>query len=94
MEAILMRDVYRNASFYIAATAANDGTHGLFRDRDCSAFSPFQITGRQRFAPSEYWCMIHPDTSSLGIDSAPLNQRAWVAQERYLSPRTIHFTTT
>lgn len=26
------------------------------------------------------------------IDAAPLNQRAWVAQERFLSPRILHFT--
>jgi hypothetical protein len=38
--------------------------------------------------------LVYFDTSQYRIDieEAPLNQRAWVVQERLLAPRVVHFT--
>ncbi|KAH7068366.1 heterokaryon incompatibility protein-domain-containing protein [Paraphoma chrysanthemicola] len=68
----------------------------------CDSFPrpPFKISVERPKAPAledmpppgMYWCSIWwPDKYEL-IDDAPLNRRAWVAQERYLSTRVMHFT--
>jgi hypothetical protein len=43
IEASRMKDVYRNAAFCIAATAAKDGNHGLFYERDPRSVHPVKI---------------------------------------------------
>lgn len=100
-----MRDVYRNATFCIAATAAEDGTRGLFFDRDTQAFQSFKVEARKKFyeqlggkhdkdypQPEAYWCGPHPVVPHHAFDPAPLNRRAWVSQERFFSPRILHFS--
>lgn len=94
-----MRDVYSNSTFCIAATAARNGCDGLFYER--REYSQFVVRvkkdnklryRRSKFLPPDiYWCSIHPVDAKHAVESAPLNQRAWVAQERYLSPRILHF---
>jgi hypothetical protein len=90
-----MRDVYHNAAFCIAATAAPDGNAGLFFNRDAASLMPMKIdvawTGAEWPAPDTYRCSFAWPDAYTHIDCAPLNQRGWVAQERYLSPRILHF---
>ena len=93
-----MKDVYSRAICCIAATAAKDADIGLFFDRDPLApirvlTSSTQIIGRKTNEPLLSYIIGSPIVASTSaIDHAPLNQRAWVAQERYLSSGTIHFT--
>jgi hypothetical protein len=89
-----MRDVYRNAVFCIAATAAENGNDGLFYDRDVQLSTSVNIEIRDPFEPSPfpYQCSFGMTDPAVDIDQAPLNRRAWVAQERYLSSRILHFT--
>ncbi|KAK7935398.1 hypothetical protein PG985_000893 [Apiospora marii] len=56
---------------------------GLFRDRDSrEAGCPYiPVTSQEGFV-----CYV-----DLGV-SGPLRTRAWVVQERFLSPRTVHYT--
>ncbi len=99
-EAARMRDVYSGAICCIAATAAKDSTIGLFFDTDRQDLFPVQVKtsralihGQKTNDPLVGYtmsCMVV--IPSIAIDAAPLNQRAWVAQERYLSTGTIHFT--
>ncbi|KAH7076693.1 heterokaryon incompatibility protein-domain-containing protein [Paraphoma chrysanthemicola] len=100
-EARCMRQIYGNAACGIAATAAVDGTAGLFFDRDPVTFMPLAVD----ITSSHHADPMCPEFFSVGsyyfsttrgtvqtISLAPLNQRTWVAQERYLSPRIAHFT--
>ncbi|KAH7086879.1 heterokaryon incompatibility protein-domain-containing protein [Paraphoma chrysanthemicola] len=100
-EARCMRQIYGNAACGIAATAAVDGTGGLFFDRDPITFMPLavDVTSARHADPmcpeffskgSYYFSTTRGTVQTIGL--APLNQRTWVAQERYLSPRIAHFT--
>ena len=96
-EASCMRDVYSQAVCCIAATAAENGNVGLFIDRDSRFLVPIQIEVNWTFHEWEvlsgiFWIGCHFIPTSSAIDAAPLNRRAWVVQERYLSTGIIHFT--
>jgi hypothetical protein len=100
-ESAAMREVYSNAAFCIAATAAENGKMGLFFNRDVEVMAPVRIElSRATDVHNEaalnqlcgsYWLSFEMHNRNDSIEAAALNQRAWVAQERFLSRRTIHF---
>ena len=94
-----MGAIYQNSVCNIAATAAPDGRSGCFFRRNpwlaeqCHAFvdgasgstdSPERSTKSHIIVPHYQFVA--------GVLRAPLNNRAWVTQERIMSPRTIHFS--
>lgn len=86
-ESSQMALVYGSSGLNIAATAAVDGSRGLFKNTDSSFNARAKLDGREM----TYQCV----PVSLYRDSmtwAPLCRRGWVLQERILAPRTIHFT--
>ncbi|ORY12914.1 heterokaryon incompatibility protein-domain-containing protein [Clohesyomyces aquaticus] len=100
-EAAEMRKVYSYASCNIAATGATDSSIGLFFDRDVIGESPFWIAPKwpihvlkglriENYGPKVF--MVPLDQWLSNVDRGPLNQRAWVQQERFLSRRIMHFT--
>ncbi|KAJ4350881.1 hypothetical protein N0V95_004329 [Ascochyta clinopodiicola] len=102
-EARQMKEIYSNAVFTIAATASQDGRGGLFRHRSAGLMPPVlvEVTELNDLLPDkEMPYLSGTDTylagctsnAVLDITMAPLNTRAWVIQERYLSTRTMHFS--
>ncbi|KAJ9604117.1 hypothetical protein H2200_011640 [Cladophialophora chaetospira] len=92
--AALMGDTYRNAYCNIAATAAEDGTCGLFVPRTLLDVEPCRVVANWRGHHRQpYYC------HGIGvwereIEEQPLLSRAWVAQEVTLATRVIHFSRT
>jgi hypothetical protein len=90
-ESLTMKDVYKNSLCTIAATAAANSSEGCFfrRDIDFTRWAPIQIR-RNSVADGEYHC-VYPNLWNDNVGDSPLNRRAWVLQERWLSPRVLHF---
>ena len=97
-ESLTMGDVYANSYCNIAATHAVNGTVGCFSERREIDISGLVINtprrrghnlsvfraGNYAFTDKELW--------ENEITNSPLLKRAWVYQERVLSPRVLHFT--
>ncbi len=98
-ESSRMGDIYSNSYCTISATGAEDGSMGLFLDHkpppaaksslyisanwDGEVHRKYEYTGAPNHETKEMW--------EREVDSAPLNQRAWVFQERFLSHRNLMF---
>jgi hypothetical protein len=92
-EASLISKVYTNSACNISATGASDGSIGLFFDRNPLAIQPF----RARFLGNQVkgsFYLVNPSLWANEVDYSPLNRRAWVVQERLLSPCNLHFGST
>jgi hypothetical protein len=87
-EAAMMGQVYASALCNLAATAATEGTQGLFLDK-CPPPQVVIDIDRSR----DLWHLIENPSVMLGsrLNFTPLNWRGWVFQERFLSTRVIHF---
>ncbi|CAI6337813.1 unnamed protein product [Periconia digitata] len=94
-QSAMMASVYENAIFTLAATASDNSEGGCFRDRDNFLhYECVLLTSNSRslfIAPA---LRQNHDTLTTAfhekVDMAPLNSRAWVFQERMLSPRILH----
>lgn len=94
-EAASMHKVYSLCLCTISASHASDGQGGCFAQRSprfifpCLIPLPLPINGPERY------CKVHAKELEkrwrLNIMDGPLYQRAWVVQERLLSPRTLYF---
>ncbi|KAI8939172.1 hypothetical protein NX059_005005 [Plenodomus lindquistii] len=94
-EAALMSNVYRNSYINIAATGARGGTEGCHWERE-----PWKIlrttlamdwTNSEGVRRQHYHVVPDPEYWARKLMNEPLNNRAWIFQERILSPRVIHF---
>ncbi|KAF2108366.1 heterokaryon incompatibility protein-domain-containing protein [Lophiotrema nucula] len=99
-----MREIYSLASCNIAATAAKGSDDGLFCSRNTNLLRRFPVEvdlyvvdpGLDDKSPPKhiigtYICEVY-DVWTKHVKTAPLNFRAWVNQERFLSPRVMHFS--
>lgn len=83
-----MADIYEQAWITIAATSARNSNDGL-RHQGHNRFQARLIpsTGLYVRKPSEEF----PSHTPIDETLSPLLRRAWVFQERQLSPRMLHF---
>jgi len=94
-EAMQMGSIYDGAWCTIAATRARDSTEGCFVARDprllrpCTYEPPPDLRSPKLGNGPVY--IVNSSLWISNVDKAPLNSRAWVIQERLLSPRIIHF---
>lgn len=94
--AAFMWAIYANSYLTVAATASSDPSQGLFRSRSTATLSNGIVevgAGNEKVRAGTYCCYDEDEWRAL-VDKAPLNQRAWVLQERVISPRVVHFTDT
>ena len=85
-----MRGYYKYSFGTIAATGASNPSEGLFFDRNPAFVPPFRALvswdGKEREVA------VTAGGSCLDkLREEPLNQRGWFLQERFLSPRILHF---
>ncbi|KAG4259317.1 hypothetical protein FPRO03_12993 [Fusarium proliferatum] len=94
-ESARMAKVYGNATVAIAASRATNSSEGFLEKRIQQNYiaAPFrhdQVSGEILIFPLHVRNV--GDTSRYArLEDEPLTNRGWVLQERYLSPRTIHF---
>ncbi|EPE36412.1 hypothetical protein GLAREA_05750 [Glarea lozoyensis ATCC 20868] len=89
-EITLMSDVYLNTFCNISAADAPDSNHSIFYSRDPSLARPEILNLEVGSLCTPY----HTRDSYFWKDecsNARINTRAWVLQERLLSPRLLHF---
>ncbi|KAH8792185.1 heterokaryon incompatibility protein-domain-containing protein [Hyaloscypha sp. PMI_1271] len=90
-EASLMGDVYRYGLCNIAATAAQDGTGGLFSERQNSKIQDLYVKSTWIDATNMTWRVHMSSFNKLQLLDGPLLSRGWVVQERFLARRILHF---
>lgn len=91
-ESALMGTIYSHAACNIAASWASDGTQGCSSIGDPAAKAPTFISLKRSRRDSRAQYQIgQPLSYDHDIKQAPLNQRGWVVQERYLARRQLSF---
>ena len=93
-ESKFMKHVYKNSLLTIAATSAVDATGGLFVHRNPDVVRSCRVRARWSRGGRELagdYLYLDTDLWRREILESPLMKRAWVCQERLLSPRMLHF---
>src|SRR5271154_7113046 len=92
-ESAMMGEVYRNSWCTIAAARASNSNMGCYVDRNPVPLRICKLPGNLFSTdPGEKIYVYRYELDCWDdINHAPLNSRAWVLQERILSPRVLHY---
>ena len=85
-----MRDYYKYSFGTVAATGASRSSEGLFFDRNPAFVPPFRAI-RRWYGRATDVVVTAAGGCLEELREEPLNQRGWFLQERFLSPRILHF---
>lgn len=95
-EARKMQEVYSNSSCNLSAAAATNSNEGLFSTRLPCFHERTEVdledTGKNSCQTRSRWTLSDIGMWEIELLNQPLNTRAWVLQERLLSPRILHFS--
>lgn len=87
-EAKMMQGVYKHTYFNISADHSGNSDGGCFKDRLAYKITPCPYDDPK---VGQVYLVPRFDLTRPLVES-PLAKRAWVSQERFLSPRILHFT--
>ncbi|OJJ41824.1 hypothetical protein ASPWEDRAFT_179513 [Aspergillus wentii DTO 134E9] len=92
-EAATMSQVYKNSFCNLAATSAPDGSFGCFAARNPINVCAEIVRPEWSDIIGKEFVIAQPHEALMSkLIESPLLKRAWVLQERLLSPRMVHFT--
>ncbi|RSL47222.1 hypothetical protein CEP53_010014 [Fusarium sp. AF-6] len=94
-ECLTMDLIYRNSLCNFSADWGTD-SEGLFLDRktrqfDCPTITATHMDMEKRKGRSSEYLLVDESTWRYAVTMSPINSRGWVLQERFLSPRVVHF---
>lgn len=91
-ESVTMQDVYSHSFCNLSAIATSSGVHGLFPPRDVDRVRPCKVETNWAGRDPDTYIPIPKRFWDEQLDFAPLARRGWVFQERWLTPRILHFS--
>jgi len=96
-QSALMGEIYKNCFCNLAATGSSNSQGGIFVERDLNISRPFNMAIMAKSLDREIAHQGRYYVWDAGLwrnhmETAPLNRRGWVLQERLLAPRIIHFS--
>jgi Heterokaryon incompatibility protein (HET) len=86
-EAKMMENIYKNTFLNISADHSRDTTGGCFTERLAQGVAPCRYE-----IPRKRWIEFVRAAIMRSLRYSALSYRAWVVQERFMSPRVLHFT--
>jgi hypothetical protein len=84
--------IYRHALLNVSADWASSSKDGLFHERS-AALRPSRVAFKEGVLSGPFYITTDEDEGlESKLETAPLQGRGWVMQERILSPRIVHYT--
>jgi len=91
-ESALMGKVYANSWLNVSANARDASSSGLYAERCVSRNLAHFRTRYDASGEATTWTVTSMDEWWDEVEDVPVNKRAWVLQERVLSPRIVHMS--
>ncbi|KAK8071599.1 hypothetical protein PG996_004947 [Apiospora saccharicola] len=85
-----MSEIYSHSFCNISAAETLDDNQSLFHSRDPRTISPAMVS-LSTSSDATSFLVFYMDLWETDVSRSLINSRAWVLQERLLSPRVIHF---
>jgi len=91
-ESALMGKVYANSWLNVSAASRDSSRTGLYAERYATCHVAHFRTRHDQSGEATTWTVTNSEEWWFGVETAPVNGRAWVLQERILSPRIVHMS--